>query len=65
MAEERKRQDELRKDGMGELSVCFGKFTGLSQKGQVRGIEFAGNGDENHQTTVLAFPVSSFRRAGT
>lgn len=50
---------------MRELSVCFGRFTVLSQKDQVRGIELAGDGDENHQTTVLAFSGCSFRRAGT
>ena len=54
---------------MGELPVYPGSFPGLSQteKGKVRESECAGNGDKNHETTVLVYLMSSFSvwRAGT
>lgn len=46
-----------------------GSFPGLSQteKDTVRESECAGNGDKNHETTVLVYLMSSFSvwRAGT
>lgn len=35
--------------------MCPEKFTALSQTKKKRELECAGNGDENHETTVLAF----------
>lgn len=41
--------------------MCPGKFTALSQTKNDRETECAGNGDENRETTVLAFFMSVWR----